>query len=93
MRGIAWPRTSARLRSPRNVDNLKQDLWARASHTKDELVESTKDAATSVTQRAIEEVKNRAIANPAAALAIGAGLAWRIFQRPRSHRCWWGSGW
>jgi hypothetical protein len=72
----------ARLRSPRNVDNLKQDLWARASRTKDELVESTKDAATSVTQRAIEEVKNRAIANPAAALAIGAGLAWRIFQRP-----------
>ena len=83
----------ARLRSPRNVDNLKQDLWARASHTKDELVESTKDAATSVTQRAIEEVKNRAIANPAAALAIEPALPGASFSVPRSHRCWWGSGW
>jgi hypothetical protein len=72
----------ARLRSSSNLDNLKQDLWARASQTKDELVESTKDAASSATQRAIDEVKNRAMANPAAALAIGAGLAWRIFQRP-----------
>jgi gas vesicle protein len=72
----------ARLRSPHNLDTLKQDLWAQASQTKDELVESTKDAASSATQRAIDEVKNRAMANPAAALAIGAGLAWRIYQRP-----------
>jgi cell division septum initiation protein DivIVA len=32
--------------------------------------------------RLIEDVKARAAANPAAALAIGAGIAWRLIHRP-----------
>ncbi len=72
----------AALGSPRRVGDLKEDLWTQATRTKDELVETTKDAARNATQRVIDDLKDRAVANPAAALAIGAGLAWRIFQRP-----------
>jgi vacuolar-type H+-ATPase subunit H len=72
----------ARLRSPQNLSAFKDDLWAEATQTKDELIEKTKDAAKDGAQRLLTELKERAAANPAAALAIGTGLAWRIMHRP-----------
>ena len=50
--------------------------------TKDELVDKTKEAAKDGAQRFLTELKERAAANPVAALAIGAGLAWRLVHRP-----------
>ena len=41
-----------------------------------------KSDAKSAVQRAIDDVKARAAANPSAALAIGAGLAWRLVKHP-----------
>jgi hypothetical protein len=38
--------------------------------------------ARSALPRIVKNVKARAAANPAAALAIGAGLTWRVIQRP-----------
>jgi phage host-nuclease inhibitor protein Gam len=55
------------LRSAENYTAFKEDL---------------KDEARSALSRIVENVKARAAANPAAALAIGAGLAWRLIQRP-----------
>lgn len=72
----------ARLRAPSTLSDFKEDLWAEANETKDELVEKTKHAATQGVQRLMADLKDRAAANPAAALAIGAGIAWRIVQRP-----------
>jgi hypothetical protein len=72
----------ARLRSPVNLARFKDDLWAEARETKDELVEKTKEAAKDGVQRVLTQLTERAAANPAAALAIGAGLAWRLFHRP-----------
>jgi hypothetical protein len=72
----------ARLRSPTNLTRFKDDLWAEARETKDELLEKGKEAAKDAAQRLANELKERAAANPAAALAIGAGLAWRLFNRP-----------
>jgi gas vesicle protein len=72
----------ARLRSPTNLTRFKDDLWAEARETKDELLEKGKEAAKDAVQRLAAELKDRAAANPAAALAIGAGLAWRLFSRP-----------
>jgi ElaB/YqjD/DUF883 family membrane-anchored ribosome-binding protein len=72
----------ARLRSPATLSNFQDDLWARASETKDDLVEKAKDAATDGVQRLVSDLKEKAAANPAAALAIGAGLAWRLVHRP-----------
>jgi hypothetical protein len=72
----------ARLRSPSNLERFKDDLWAEARETKDDLVGKSKEAAQDAAQRLVAELKERAAANPAAALAIGAGLAWRLFHRP-----------
>ena len=72
----------ARLRSPATLSNFQDDLWARASETKDDLVEKAKEAATDGVQRLVSDLKDKAAANPAAALAIGAGLAWRLVHRP-----------
>jgi gas vesicle protein len=72
----------AQLRSPTNLARFKDDLWAEARETKDELIGKGKEAAKDAAQRLVNELKDRAAANPAAALAIGAGLAWRLFNRP-----------
>jgi hypothetical protein len=72
----------ARLRSPRNLAAFKEDLWAQARETKDEMIDKTKEAASDAARRILAELKARAAANPAAALALGAGLAWRLVHRP-----------
>jgi len=72
----------ARLRSPATLSNFQDDLWAQASETKDDLVGKAKKAATDGVQRLVSDLKEKAAANPAAALAIGAGLAWRLVHRP-----------
>ena len=72
----------ARLRSPSTLARFKDDAWAEARATKDELVGQTKEAAKDGAQRLFTELKERAAANPVAALAIGAGLAWRLVHRP-----------
>lgn len=72
----------ARLRSPANLARFKDDLWAEARETKDELVDKTKEAAKDGAQRLLAELKDRVAANPVATMAIGAGLAWRLVHRP-----------
>jgi gas vesicle protein len=72
----------ARLRSPSTLARFKDDAWAEARATKDELVGKTTEAAKDGAQRLFTELKERAAANPVAALAIGAGLAWRLVHKP-----------
>jgi gas vesicle protein len=57
----------ARLRSPHNFAEFKEDLWAHARETKDGVLAG---------------VKARAAANPLAVAALVAGVAWRLFHRP-----------
>jgi hypothetical protein len=54
----------------------------RSPQTYREFGEELKSDAKSAVQRAIDDVKARAAANPSAALAIGAGLAWRLVKHP-----------
>src|SRR5690242_3981361 len=72
----------ARVRSPTTFAKFKEDLLAQARGTKDELLERTSQAARDTTQRVLEDIKDRALANPLGALAIGAGLAWRLARHP-----------
>jgi hypothetical protein len=60
-------RDLAVLCSPETFANFTDDLKQEAFETKDALW---------------DDVKARAAANPAAVIAIGAGLAWRLLQRP-----------
>ena len=71
-----------RLRSAETISGFKADLLARASETKDQLVGKAKESVTAGAQDLWRETKARAAANPAAALALGAGLAWRLLHHP-----------
>jgi hypothetical protein len=71
-----------RLRSTETISGFKADLLAQVSETKDELVGKVKASVTAGMQDIRGELKARAAANPAAALALGAGLAWRLLHRP-----------
>jgi hypothetical protein len=72
----------ALLRRPSALSEFKQDLISRAIRTKDDLVHQTTSAALTRAQQFLADVKSRAAANPAAVLAIAAGLAWRLARRP-----------
>jgi hypothetical protein len=67
-----------RLRSPATFSAFKDELVAE----KDELVDKAKSAAKDAAKRVFDDLKAKAVANPAATLAIGAGLAWRIARHP-----------
>jgi hypothetical protein len=71
-----------RLRSTETISGFKADLLAQASEAKDQLVGKAKDAVNAGAHDLWTEMKARAAANPAAVLALGAGLAWRLMHRP-----------
>jgi hypothetical protein len=71
-----------RLRSTETVSGFKDDVLAQLSEAKQHLVAKAKQSLSIGVDDLWREIKARAAANPAAALAIGAGLAWRISQRP-----------
>jgi hypothetical protein len=68
----------ATLRSPATLSSFTRDLKHEALDAKDTLVESAKSSVSGI----VEDLKAKAAANPAAALAIGAGVAWRLIQNP-----------
>jgi hypothetical protein len=72
----------ARLRSTSTLSEFKDEFWAEARHAKDQLAEKSSDYATDMGHRLLHDIKGRVAANPAAALAIGAGLAWQLLRRP-----------
>jgi hypothetical protein len=72
----------AALRSPATFSAFKNDLKKEALDTKDVLVDQAKSAAQSKVNELIEDLKAKAAANPAAVIAIGAGLAWRAIRKP-----------
>jgi hypothetical protein len=71
-----------RLKSTETLSGFKADLLAQASETKDQLVGKAKDSVTAGVRDLWSEIKTRAAANPAGALALGGGLAWRLMHRP-----------
>lgn len=66
------------LRSPQSIAYFKAEL----EHEKDELIRKASDATRDAAGRLVEDVKARALANPAAALSIGAGIAWYLLRHP-----------
>jgi hypothetical protein len=72
----------ATLRSPATFSQFTSDLKHEALDIKDDLVDKAKASVQSTFEGLIDDVKARAAANPAAALAIGAGVAWRLIKHP-----------
>lgn len=72
----------ARLRSPATFAAFKGELLAETRQSKDHLLEKSASYIKDTTQHMLADLKGRAAANPAAAFAIGAGLAWQFLRRP-----------
>jgi gas vesicle protein len=72
----------ATLRSPGTFSAFANDLKHEALDAKDAILDNTKIAVQSTLNSVLEDIKAKAAANPAAALAIGAGLAWRFIRNP-----------
>ena len=53
-----------------------------ALDAKDAVIEQAKDAVRSKVSSFVDELKAKAAANPAAALTIGAGIAWHVVRHP-----------
>jgi hypothetical protein len=72
----------ARLRSPATISEFKGELWTEARQSKDQIVKSATNYVDETVHSVLSDIKGRAAANPAAVLAIGAGLAWRLLRHP-----------
>jgi hypothetical protein len=72
----------SRLRSPAVYADFRRSLKHEVQETKDLIVDQAKSTTRSALQGMVDDVKERAAANPAATLAIGAGIAWRLFRHP-----------
>jgi vacuolar-type H+-ATPase subunit H len=67
------------------VEKTKQaadELVTKTKMVADDLTTTTQEAVSDRASRLVADIKERAAANPVAVLAIGAGLAWRIFRKP-----------
>src|SRR6202048_5535112 len=70
------------LRSPATAAEFTETLKQEAFDAKDQLLDKAKAKAQSSIESLIEDVKARADANPAAALAIGGGVGWWLIRHP-----------
>jgi hypothetical protein len=70
------------LRSPTTFSAFTNTLKHEALDTKDAVVAQAKDAVQTRVTGFVDDLKAKAAANPAAALTIGAGIAWHIVRNP-----------
>ena len=70
------------LRSPQTAGQFTEALREEAVSIKDAALDKAKASLKSSIESWLDDVKARAAANPAAALAIGTGLAWRLLRNP-----------
>jgi hypothetical protein len=72
----------ARLADPSRVSEFRDDVATQAGSLTDDLVHRATEAASDGALRLWSDLKGRMRANPGAALAIGAGLAWHFARHP-----------
>ncbi len=71
----------AQLKGP-PLAGVKDELVADATEYKDEVIDSAKQKLTDTIDGFVSDVKRRAADNPVAVAAIGAGIAWKLWQKP-----------
>jgi uncharacterized phage infection (PIP) family protein YhgE len=70
------------LRAPSTTMEFTDAVKGEVLEAKDAVLEKAKASVQSAVSSFIEDVKGRAAANPAATLAIGAGIAWQLIRHP-----------
>jgi gas vesicle protein len=71
----------AQLKAP-PLSGVKDELVADATEYKDEVIDSAKQKLTDTIDGFVSDIKRRAAENPVAVAAIGAGIAWKLWQKP-----------
>jgi ElaB/YqjD/DUF883 family membrane-anchored ribosome-binding protein len=71
----------AQLKAP-PLSGVKDELVADATDYKDEVIDSAREKMTGAIDGFVSDIKRRAADNPVAVAAIGAGIAWRLWQKP-----------
>jgi ElaB/YqjD/DUF883 family membrane-anchored ribosome-binding protein len=71
----------AQLKAP-PISGVKDELVADATEYKDEVIDSAKQKVTDTLDGFVSDIKRRAADNPVAVAAIGAGIAWKLWQKP-----------
>jgi hypothetical protein len=70
------------LRAPATVQEFKDEMVGYKDDLVNQVAERGVDAGKEKIHAVIDDLKQRAVANPAAALSIGAGIAWHLLRRP-----------
>jgi len=70
------------LREPGTLSEFSSALKHEAEELKNSVVDQVTTNASSAVTTVVDDIKARVAANPAAALAIGAGIAWRLARHP-----------
>jgi hypothetical protein len=70
------------LRAPETTREFTQALKNEAIDAKDSMVASVTNSARSTVADFVEDLKAKAAANPAAVVAIGAGIGWKLLRHP-----------
>jgi ElaB/YqjD/DUF883 family membrane-anchored ribosome-binding protein len=71
-----------RLRSHNYLSDAKSRIWSEVDQVRQNVVQNAKARGRAQLDGAVSELKARVAANPGAAIAIGAGLAWRFYRHP-----------
>ncbi len=72
----------ARLRAPEMMDWAKRDVMDAATGYRDGAMGVVRDQVGMAAQGFLESIKAKVAANPAATLAIAAGVGWRLYRHP-----------
>ena len=70
------------LRSPATLTGFTDGLKQEAFAAKNSVIQHAKDAVQTSLEGLVDDLKAKAAANPAAALTIGAGIAWQLIRNP-----------
>ncbi len=70
------------LTSSESIDQLKSAVKTEAIETTDDLIERAKTSGIDMLRRGLDDLKHKAIQNPAAVAALGAGIGWKFWKNP-----------
>jgi hypothetical protein len=70
------------MRAPATTQRIKDQLVGYKDELVDQMVERGVASGKEKIHGVVDNLKQRAVANPAAALSIGAGIAWHLLRRP-----------
>lgn len=70
------------LTSGETFDELKTTVKAEALDAGDDLMDRAKESGLTMVRNVLDDLKDRAIQNPAAVAAIGAGIGWKLWKNP-----------